>query len=58
MEEEQKFGIYFDDDYNYLQHLRDANKDDVEWVETPSNLKVNHSKNLIKLKKNHLLTFI
>ena len=23
-EEQQKFGIYFDDDYNYLQHLRDV----------------------------------
>jgi len=23
-EKEQKFGVYFDDDYNYLQHLRDV----------------------------------
>lgn len=29
-EEEQKFGIYFDDDYDYLQHLRDVNNT-MEW---------------------------
>lgn len=36
-EEEQKFGIFFDDDYDYLQHLREANKLSVEWetVEDP-----------------------
>lgn len=27
----QKYGIYFDDDYDYLQHLRDVNKLSVEW---------------------------
>lgn len=27
--EQEKFGIYFDDDYNYLQHLRDVKT--VEW---------------------------
>jgi protein LTV1 len=25
--EQQKFGIYYEDDYNYLQHLRDADRD-------------------------------
>jgi protein LTV1 len=25
IEEQKKYGIYFDDDYNYLQHLRDVN---------------------------------
>ena len=25
-EEEQKFGIYFDDDYDYLQHLKDVDE--------------------------------
>ncbi|XP_012214437.1 protein LTV1 homolog [Linepithema humile] len=30
-EEQQKYGIYFDDDYNYLQHLRDVNTLSVEW---------------------------
>lgn len=23
-EEQHKYGIYFDDDYNYLQHLKDT----------------------------------
>lgn len=23
-EEQKKYGIYFDDDYNYLQHLKDT----------------------------------
>jgi len=32
-EEEQKFGVYFDDDYNYLQHLR-GTKEAVDW-DTP-----------------------
>lgn len=31
-EEQQKYGIYFDDDYDYLQHLRDVNPLSVEWV--------------------------
>lgn len=36
-EEEHKFGIFFDDDYNYLQHLKESNHV-VEWVPTePSN---------------------
>ncbi|CAN7938578.1 unnamed protein product, partial [Ixodes hexagonus] len=25
-EEQRKYGIYFDDDYNYLQHLKDVNR--------------------------------
>ncbi|XP_028045773.1 protein LTV1 homolog isoform X2 [Monomorium pharaonis] len=29
--EQQKYGIYFDDDYDYLQHLRDVNTLSVEW---------------------------
>ncbi|XP_037092346.1 protein LTV1 homolog [Pollicipes pollicipes] len=29
-----KYGIYFDDDYNYLQHMKDAKKQDVVWVES------------------------
>ncbi|XKL68738.1 hypothetical protein PGB90_006507 [Kerria lacca] len=33
-EEQLKYGIYFDDDYNYLQHLSDVNKTNVEWVQT------------------------
>lgn len=30
-EEQHKFGIYFDDDYDYLQHLRDVKSLSVEW---------------------------
>lgn len=30
-EEQRKYGVYFDDDYNYLQHLRDVNTLSVEW---------------------------
>lgn len=30
-EEQQKYGIYFDDDYDYLQHLKDVNTLSVEW---------------------------
>ncbi|XP_017786723.1 PREDICTED: protein LTV1 homolog [Nicrophorus vespilloides] len=31
-EEQQKFGVFFDDDYNYLQHLRTVDRT-AEWVE-------------------------
>ncbi|XP_072750748.1 protein LTV1 homolog isoform X2 [Anoplolepis gracilipes] len=39
--EQQKYGIYFDDDYNYLQHLRDVNRLSVEWqrVENTNHIK-------------------
>lgn len=30
-EEQKKYGIYFDDDYDYLQHLRDVNCVTVDW---------------------------
>ncbi|XP_076239549.1 LTV1 ribosome biogenesis factor [Calliopsis andreniformis] len=30
-EEQQKYGIYFDDDYDYLQHLKDVNNLTAEW---------------------------
>lgn len=30
-EEQEKYGIYFDDDYNYLQHLKDVNTLSTEW---------------------------
>ncbi|KAK3909131.1 Protein LTV1-like protein [Frankliniella fusca] len=38
-EEEHKFGIFYDDDYDYLQHLRDTSKQSVHWipVETGNN---------------------
>lgn len=31
IEDQKKFGIYFDDDYDYLQHLRDSEKQEVVW---------------------------
>jgi len=33
-EEQRKFGVFFDDDYNYLQHLKEA-PHPVELVSTP-----------------------
>ncbi|KOC69001.1 Protein LTV1 like protein, partial [Habropoda laboriosa] len=30
-EEQRKYGIYFDDDYDYLQHLKDVNTLTAEW---------------------------
>lgn len=30
-EEQEKYGIHFDDDYDYMQHLRSSNKQSVEW---------------------------
>lgn len=41
-DEEHKFGIFFDDDYDYLQHLKDAAKDSVQWipVETGNNANI------------------
>jgi len=29
LEEQQKFGIYYDDDYDYLQHLKEVDNEDV-----------------------------
>lgn len=29
--EQQKFGVFFDDDYDYLQHLREPEVQNVEW---------------------------
>jgi protein LTV1 len=33
--EQQKFGIFYDDDYDYLQHLREPGRDQVFWEEVP-----------------------
>lgn len=34
--EQQQFGIFYDDDYNYLQHLREPGRDqEVFWEEVP-----------------------
>lgn len=50
-EEQQKYGIYFDDDYDYLQHLRDVNRLSVEWerVENTDNDKCDKSAPKINL---------
>lgn len=31
--DQQKFGVFFDDDYDYLQHLREAARQEVHWEE-------------------------
>lgn len=33
--EQQKFGVFFDDEYDYLQHLREPGKQVVHWEEVP-----------------------
>ncbi|XP_050296691.1 protein LTV1 homolog [Anthonomus grandis grandis] len=33
IEEQHKYGIYFDDDFNYLQHLKERSDNVVEWPE-------------------------
>ena len=33
-EQQIKYGVYFDDDYNYLQHIKPARKQDVVWIES------------------------
>lgn len=49
-EEQQKFGIFFDDDYDYLQHLKAPGKDVVwEYVETPNQKKDKPKKVSIQL---------
>lgn len=34
-EEHTKFGIYYDDDYDYLQHLREVRNTVVHWEQAP-----------------------
>lgn len=72
-EEQRKFGVYFDDNYDYLQHLKDPkNVDDVHWEEVETfNLKKDDkivpevkkegdkvSKSLRKLISSKLIVFI
>ncbi|EGI59157.1 Protein LTV1-like protein, partial [Acromyrmex echinatior] len=49
--EQHKYGIYFDDDYDYLQHLKDVNTLSVEWerVENTNNSKCDKSAPKINL---------
>ena len=32
-EEEREFGVFYDDNYNYLQHLKDRDVVDHDWTE-------------------------
>lgn len=33
LEEQHKYGIFYDDDFNYLQHLKDVKDNKMEWPE-------------------------
>lgn len=49
-EEQIKYGIYFDDDYDYLQHLKDVNTLTAEWERVDSTTsKINESHNTPKI---------
>ena len=50
-EEQRKYGIYFDDDYDYLQHLKDVNCLTTEWerVESTSTSKKDDKKDAPKI---------
>ncbi|XP_034187471.1 LTV1 ribosome biogenesis factor isoform X1 [Osmia lignaria lignaria] len=49
--EQQKYGIYFDDDYDYLQHLKDVNSLTAEWerVDNTTSSKTNDNKDAPKI---------
>lgn len=49
--EQQKYGIYFDDDYDYLQHLKDVNSLTAEWerVDCTNSSKSNDQTNAPKI---------
>ena len=32
-EEERKFGVFYDDEYDYMQHLKDREKPEYDWSE-------------------------
>ncbi|XP_011148702.1 protein LTV1 homolog [Harpegnathos saltator] len=50
-EEQRKFGIYYDDDYDYLQHVRDVKSLSVEWqrVENTNVSKSSNNKDAPKI---------
>ena len=62
-EEERKFGVFYDDEYNYMQHLKDRGAPEYDWsemdkflIDAPkdtqtSNVKLNHSNNLHQSSK-------
>lgn len=49
--EQQKYGIYFDDDYDYLQHLKDVNSLTAEWerIDNTNSSKTNDKKDAPKI---------
>jgi protein LTV1 len=47
--EQHSFGIFFDDDYDYLQHLREPGKQSVHWEEIPQKAKTEKEKPKIQL---------
>lgn len=47
--EQQKFGIFYDDDYDYLQHLKEPGQNDVHWEEVPQRNDNNKNKPKIQL---------
>lgn len=49
-EEQRKYGIYFDDDYDYLKHLKDVNSLTAEWERVDcTTLKSNDQTNMPKI---------
>jgi len=59
-EELLKYGIYFDDDYDYLQHIRDSKEvSNIEWdycerIYAPDVPKPNHEKDAANVTKEDL----
>ncbi|XP_050525176.1 protein LTV1 homolog [Daktulosphaira vitifoliae] len=48
-EEEAKYGIYFDDDYDYLQHLKESQSNDFILLPAPTNINENNKKPKVML---------
>lgn len=49
LKEQHKFGVFFDDDYNYLQHLREPGKQVTHWEEIPQKKEKEKEKPKIQL---------
>ncbi|XP_025832958.1 protein LTV1 homolog isoform X2 [Agrilus planipennis] len=54
VEEQHKYGIYFDDDYNYLQHLKSSNEENEKFV----NIRASCSEQKIQLPSSVFATGI
>lgn len=50
IKEQQQFGVFFDDDYNYLQHLREPGKNEIHWIEIPQKSKDKEQKDKPKIQ--------